>query len=69
MKLQRCSLPWIPHRNHPRPDEVVRTRSVAEKLHVLARKLQLNEIVINTWTFDAAARRHSYALLADAFGL
>jgi alkanesulfonate monooxygenase SsuD/methylene tetrahydromethanopterin reductase-like flavin-dependent oxidoreductase (luciferase family) len=42
---------------------------VAEKLHVLARKLQLNEIVINTWTFDAAARRHSYALLADAFGL
>jgi hypothetical protein len=35
----------------------------------LARKLELDEIVINTWTFDAAARRHSYELLAEAFGL
>ena len=40
---------------------------VADKLHALARKLQLDEIVINTWTFDPAARRHSYKLLADAF--
>ena len=42
---------------------------VADKLNALARKLELDEIVINTWTFDAAARRHSYQLLADAFGL
>jgi luciferase family oxidoreductase group 1 len=42
---------------------------VADKLNALARKLQLDEIVINTWTFDAAARRHSYQLLAEAFGL
>jgi len=42
---------------------------VADKLHTLARRLQLEEIVINTWTFDPAARRHSYALLAKAFGL
>jgi luciferase family oxidoreductase group 1 len=42
---------------------------VAEKLHALARRLALEEIVINTWTFDPQARRHSYALLADAFGL
>ncbi|HEY6620461.1 MAG TPA: LLM class flavin-dependent oxidoreductase [Steroidobacteraceae bacterium] len=42
---------------------------VAEKLNALARKLELDEIVINTWTFDAAARRHSYQLLAEAFGL
>jgi luciferase family oxidoreductase group 1 len=42
---------------------------VAEKLHALARKLELDEIVINTWTFDAQARRHSYSLLAEAFGL
>jgi hypothetical protein len=41
----------------------------ADKLHVLARKLELDEIVINTWTFEAAARRHSYELLAGAFGL
>ena len=42
---------------------------VADKLRALARKLELDEIVINTWTFDPAARRHSYKLLADAFGL
>jgi alkanesulfonate monooxygenase SsuD/methylene tetrahydromethanopterin reductase-like flavin-dependent oxidoreductase (luciferase family) len=42
---------------------------VAEKLHALARRLALEEIVINTWTFDPQARRHSYALLAEAFGL
>jgi luciferase family oxidoreductase group 1 len=41
-------------------------RQVAEKLHALARRLGLDEIVINTWTFDPAARRHSYALLAQA---
>jgi luciferase family oxidoreductase group 1 len=42
---------------------------VADKLNELARKLELNEIVINTWTFDAGARRHSYELLAAALGL
>jgi luciferase family oxidoreductase group 1 len=42
---------------------------VAGKLNDLAERLQLGEIVINTWTFDPAARRHSYALLAQAFGL
>ena len=42
---------------------------VADKLNALARKLELDEIVINTWTFDAGARRHSYELLAEAFGL
>jgi luciferase family oxidoreductase group 1 len=42
---------------------------VAEKLHDLAQRLQLGEIVINTWTFDPEARRHSYALLAQALGL
>jgi hypothetical protein len=42
---------------------------VADKLHALRRKLELDEIVINTWTFDAAARRHSYRPLAEVFGL
>jgi luciferase family oxidoreductase group 1 len=42
---------------------------VAGKLSALAQRLELNEIVINTWTFDPQARRHSYSLLADAFGL
>jgi len=42
---------------------------VADKLHALARRLDLDEIVINSWTFDPAVRRHSYALMAKAFGL
>jgi luciferase family oxidoreductase group 1 len=42
---------------------------VADKLRALAKRLNLDEIVINTWTFDPAARRHSYALLASQFGL
>jgi luciferase family oxidoreductase group 1 len=41
---------------------------VADKLRALAGRLELEEIVINTWTFDPRARRHSYSLLADAFG-
>ncbi len=42
---------------------------VADQLRALALELQLDEIVINTWAFDPAARRHSYALLAREFGL
>src|SRR6202163_4491980 len=42
---------------------------VAAKLDILARRLELDEIVINTWTYDPEARRRSYELLADAFGL
>ncbi len=42
---------------------------VADKLHALARRLELNEMVINTWTFDPEARRHSYSLLAEALGI
>jgi luciferase family oxidoreductase group 1 len=42
---------------------------VADQLQALARRLELEEIVINTWTFDAEARRHSYALLAAELGL
>jgi alkanesulfonate monooxygenase SsuD/methylene tetrahydromethanopterin reductase-like flavin-dependent oxidoreductase (luciferase family) len=42
---------------------------VAEKLNALARRLSLDEIVINTWTFAPQVRRHSYTLLAQALGL
>jgi len=31
--------------------------------------LELDEIVINTWTHDPGARKRSYELLAEAFGL
>jgi len=42
---------------------------VAGRLRELGERLGLDEIVINTWTYDPEARRHSYALLAEAFGL
>lgn len=58
-----------------RVDEQLRTAiagtgaRVAERLAELAQRLQLDEIVINTWTFDPAARQRSYELLAQTFGL
>jgi luciferase family oxidoreductase group 1 len=42
---------------------------VAERLVELARRLELDEIVINTWTFDPQARQRSYELLARALGV
>jgi len=43
--------------------------SVAERLQTEAARLEVDELVIVTWTYDAAARMHSYELLADAFAL
>ena len=42
---------------------------VAQRLRDEAQRLGLDELVIVTWTFDAAARARSYTLLAHAFGL
>lgn len=42
---------------------------VAAQLRELGDTLGLDEIVINTWAFDPAVRRHSYALLAREFAL
>jgi luciferase family oxidoreductase group 1 len=42
---------------------------VAERLDAEARRLELDELVIVTWTYDPAARRRSYAVLAQAVGL
>ncbi|MGH8799281.1 MAG: LLM class flavin-dependent oxidoreductase [Casimicrobiaceae bacterium] len=42
---------------------------VVERLDAEARRLQLDEIVIVTWTYEAAARRRSYELIAQAAGL
>jgi len=41
---------------------------VADKLRALAARLDLDEIVVITWTHDAAAQARSYQLLAQAFG-
>jgi len=43
-------------------------RQVADKLRALADELELDELVINTWSHDPAVRRHSYALIAREFG-
>ena len=42
---------------------------VSDRLGSLAAQLGLDEIVINSWSFDPQVRRHSYALLAREFGL
>jgi len=42
---------------------------VAERLKQLAQSLELDELVIVTWTYDAAPRQRSYELLAQAFGM
>lgn len=42
---------------------------VGDKLRALSRKLQVDEIVVLTWTHDPQARRHSYELLAQEFAL
>ncbi len=42
---------------------------VAARLTELAARLDLDELVVVTWTFDPAPRLRSYELLAQAFGL
>ena len=42
---------------------------VAEKLRELAGRLELDELVVVTWTYDPEPRHRSYELLAQAFGL
>ena len=42
---------------------------VAQCLREEAQRLDLDELVIVTWTFDPAARQRSYRLLAEAFAL
>ncbi|HWP20174.1 MAG TPA: LLM class flavin-dependent oxidoreductase [Burkholderiaceae bacterium] len=42
---------------------------VAQRLRDLAARWEVEELVVLTWAHDPAARRRSYALLAQAFGL
>jgi luciferase family oxidoreductase group 1 len=42
---------------------------VANGMRTLAAALNLKMLVVNTWAHDPAVRRHSYSLLAQAFGL
>jgi luciferase family oxidoreductase group 1 len=42
---------------------------VAEKLRTLSKELDVQEIALLTWTYDAKARQRSYELMAKEFGL
>jgi len=42
---------------------------VVERITGLAQELALDEIVVNTWTFEPAARHRSYELIAQAAGI
>jgi luciferase family oxidoreductase group 1 len=42
---------------------------VVGKIAALAQELKLEEIVVNTWTFEPAARHRSYELIAQASAL
>ena len=42
---------------------------VAARMTELAQRLELDELVVVTWTFHTAPRHRSYELLAKAFGL
>jgi luciferase family oxidoreductase group 1 len=42
---------------------------VAGRLRALAAELEIDEVVVITWTWDPAAQRRSYELLAQEFGL
>ena len=42
---------------------------MVERITALAKELALDEIVVNTWTFEPAARHRSYELIAQAGGL
>ena len=42
---------------------------VAARIVALAASLDLDEVVVNTWSYEPQVRRHSYALLAQALSL
>jgi alkanesulfonate monooxygenase SsuD/methylene tetrahydromethanopterin reductase-like flavin-dependent oxidoreductase (luciferase family) len=42
---------------------------VAARLKELEKSLDLDELVVVTWTYDPAPRHRSYELLAEAFAL
>jgi luciferase family oxidoreductase group 1 len=45
------------------------SEQVAARLKQLAKSLELDELVVVTWTYDPAPRHRSYELLAKAFAL
>ncbi|MGA0569511.1 LLM class flavin-dependent oxidoreductase [Variovorax sp. VNK109] len=59
-----------PHVDALRRDAMVGTAAqVGAKLRALAEELEVDEIVVITWTWDPAAQRRSFELLAEEFAL
>ncbi len=60
----------VPYRQELRRKAMVGTgEQVAAKLRALAEELEVQDMVVITWTWDPAAQRRSYELLARACGL
>ena len=60
----------LPTIEHMRAKAFVGTAGeVGTALRALARRLELDELVVNTWAYQPAVRRRSYALLAREFAL
>jgi luciferase family oxidoreductase group 1 len=58
-----------PSRQDLRRKAIVGTASqVKARIEALAEELQVREVAVITWTWDPAAQRRSYELLAQAFG-
>jgi luciferase family oxidoreductase group 1 len=81
-RKQGIRLPLMPPDEADRPYSVAEMRTaeklrrkaivgskeqVAARLTELARNLELDELVVVTWTYDPAPRHRSYELLAQAF--
>jgi alkanesulfonate monooxygenase SsuD/methylene tetrahydromethanopterin reductase-like flavin-dependent oxidoreductase (luciferase family) len=45
------------------------SEQMAARLKEFAKGLELDELVVVTWTYDPAPRHRSYELLAQAFGM
>ena len=45
------------------------SEQVTTRLKELAKSLDLDELVVVTWTYDPAPRHRSYELLAESFGM
>ncbi|MGE4239285.1 LLM class flavin-dependent oxidoreductase [Ramlibacter sp.] len=59
-----------PHLRELRRKAIVGTAAqVKARIEGIAGELQVSEVAVITWTWDAAAQRRSYELLAEAFGL
>jgi luciferase family oxidoreductase group 1 len=71
---EQAARPWTEaedaYRRELRRKAMVGTgEQVAQKLRALAEAMEVEELVVITWTWDPAAQRRSYELLAQAFGL